>query len=40
MYPPSVIGQLVIIGATETTATAKVIAAVREISIGDRVELQ
>lgn len=39
-YSYSVIGQLVVVGARDTTATAKVVVAAKEISIGDRVALQ
>ncbi len=40
LYSYSVIGQLVVISARDNTATGKVLAAVREISIGDKVEVQ
>lgn len=40
LYSYSIIGQLVVISARDTTATGKVLVAVREISIGDKVEVQ
>jgi hypothetical protein len=40
IFSKTIVGQLVVIGTRETTATGKVMVAVREISIGDKVELQ
>ncbi len=40
LYSQTILGQLVVIATRDTTATAKVLVAVREISLGDRVELQ
>ena len=39
-FSQSILGDLVIISARPTTATAKVLHAVREISVGDKVEMQ
>ncbi len=39
-YSQAILGQLVVIGAREKTATAKVLVAVREMCVGDRVELR
>lgn len=38
-YPPKVIGQLVILTTEKNTATAKIIHAIREIEVGDEVEV-
>lgn len=39
-YSPVILGQLIVIGTRENTSTGKVVAAVRELSVGDRVELR
>ena len=38
-YPAKIIGQLVILTTEKNTATAKIIYAVREIEVGDEVEV-
>jgi len=40
LYSETILGQLIVIGAKEKTSTAKVLASVREMSIGDKVELR
>jgi hypothetical protein len=39
-YSEAVLGQMVVIGTREHTSTAKVLASIREMAVGDRVELR
>jgi len=39
-FAETILGQIVVIGTQEKTATAKVLASVREMSVGDKVELR
>jgi hypothetical protein len=39
-YSPVILGQLIVLGTRDSTSTGKVVAAVRELSVGDRVELR
>lgn len=40
LFSETILGQIVVIGTQEKTATAKVLASVREMSVGDKVELR